>query len=590
MFLICGEALYDLFVEEETPTGLRIDARIGGSPFNVAVGLARLGQTAALLTGVSTDALGDRLVAALVAEGVETRFLARMANPTTLAVVALGPAGEPRFTFYGDRAADRSLTREDLPRLPDDVSCLHFGSFSLVVEPTAGTLLELAERERGRRFISLDLNVRTNIEPDLARWDDAISRFARTADLVKLSEEDLGHLDPAGSPDRLAETWLNDGARASSSSPGERTAHVCGPGRAGSCIRASPPRSWTPWERETPSRPRSFADLPRAGTSRDGAARRARSTANAKPSACSRSRATRRPGAARDAVRTSRAERIFRAGSRRRRQAACGGRQRVTGAVSRAWRAVEREGERLRALSLRTLFERDPERFSAFSFGYEDLLVDLSKEKIDHPALDALLSLAEAVDLPARREALFAGERVNTTEERAALHMSLRGGTDESLTVEGIDVTGDAATNRERFLAFAEHVRAGRHPAKLDGKPFTDVVHIGIGGSHLGPEMAVRALRPDHDGPCIHFVSNVDGSGPRRHHRPTRPVAHPRPRRLQDVHDARVHDERRVRAAVARSLPGGSAPPTTWPRSPPTSRRRPPSASARTGCSGSGTG
>ena len=98
MFLICGEALYDLFVEEEIPTGLRIDARIGGSPFNVAVGLARLGKTAALLTGVSTDALGDRLMAALEAEGVETRFLARMANPTTLAVVALGPAGEPRFT------------------------------------------------------------------------------------------------------------------------------------------------------------------------------------------------------------------------------------------------------------------------------------------------------------------------------------------------------------------------------------------------------------------------------------------------------------------------------------------------------------
>ena len=213
MFLICGEALYDLFVEEEIPTGLRIDARIGGSPFNVAVGLARLGKTAALLTGVSTDALGDRLMAALEAEGVETRFLARMANPTTLAVVALGPAGEPRFTFYGDRAADRSLTREDVPRLPDDISCLHFGSFSLVVDPTAGTLLEIAERERAARFISLDLNVRTNVEPDLARWDDAASRFARTADLVKLSEEDLGLLDPTADPDRLADTWLQNGTR-----------------------------------------------------------------------------------------------------------------------------------------------------------------------------------------------------------------------------------------------------------------------------------------------------------------------------------------------------------------------------------------
>ena len=213
MFLVCGEALYDLFVEAETPAGLHIDARIGGSPFNVAVGLARLGRPAALLTGVSSDALGDRLAAALESEGVETRFLVRMANPTTLAVVALGPAGEPRYTFYGEGAADRSLTREDLPELPGAVSCLHFGSFSLVVEPTAGTLLALAERERGRRFISLDPNLRTNVEPDLARWRREIERFARTADLVKLSEEDLGHLDPAADPDRLAAAWLDEGAR-----------------------------------------------------------------------------------------------------------------------------------------------------------------------------------------------------------------------------------------------------------------------------------------------------------------------------------------------------------------------------------------
>lgn len=213
MFLVCGEALYDLFVEAETANGLRIDARIGGSPFNVAVGLARLGRPAALLTGVSTDALGDRLAAALASEGVETRFLARMANPTTLAVVAFGPAGEPRYTFYGEGAADRSLTRENLPALPDAVSCLHFGSFSLVVDPTAGTLFNLAERERGRRFVSLDPNVRANVEPDLGRWRREIERFARTADLVKLSEEDLGHLDPAADPDRLAAAWLDGGAR-----------------------------------------------------------------------------------------------------------------------------------------------------------------------------------------------------------------------------------------------------------------------------------------------------------------------------------------------------------------------------------------
>ena len=183
----------------------------------------------------------------------------------------------------------------------------------------------------------------------------------------------------------------------------------------------------------------------------------------------------------------------------------------MTGSVARAWRAVEREGERLGGLSLRQLFEHDPERFASFSFGHEDLLVDLSKEKIDRGALDTLLALARASELPARREALFTGERVNSTEGRAALHMALRGGTDEDVAVDGVPVRPEVETVRKRFLSFAEDVRSGRCRAR-DGGRFTDVIHIGIGGSHLGPDMAVRALRPDHDGPRVHFVSNVDGA------------------------------------------------------------------------------
>ena len=180
-------------------------------------------------------------------------------------------------------------------------------------------------------------------------------------------------------------------------------------------------------------------------------------------------------------------------------------------ATTRAWRAVEEEGKRLRALSLRALFGCDPARFASLSFAFEDLLVDFSKEKLDRPALEALLALAGAAGVPARRDAMFAGERVNPTEDRAALHAALRGGTDEDVTVDGSRVALEAAAERDRFLAFAEAVRAGRRAA-LDGGPFTDVVHLGIGGSHLGPAMAVRALRPDHDGPRVHFVSNVDGA------------------------------------------------------------------------------
>ncbi|MCY4453760.1 MAG: glucose-6-phosphate isomerase [Immundisolibacterales bacterium] len=183
----------------------------------------------------------------------------------------------------------------------------------------------------------------------------------------------------------------------------------------------------------------------------------------------------------------------------------------MSDSVSRAWARVEREGERLRTLSLRVLFERDPERFASLSFGHEDLLVDLSREKIDRPALAALSALAEAAGLPERRDALFAGERINSTEDRAVLHMALRDGADARLVVDGIDVHREVEATRDRFLAFAEGVRSGSFAAR-DGGPFTDVVHIGIGGSHLGPEMAVRALRPDHDGPHVHFVANVDGA------------------------------------------------------------------------------
>ena len=161
-----------------------------------------------------------------------------------------------------------------------------------------------------------------------------------------------------------------------------------------------------------------------------------------------------------------------------------------------AWERVHREAARLRPTHLRTLFADDPARFKRLSFAFEDLSIDVSKEKLDAAALDALLALARAADVEGRREAMFAGAPVNRTEGRAVLHMALRGG---AAAPPGDDVEGARAD----VLAFAEAVRAGS---------FTDVINIGIGGSDLGPAMAVRALSPDHDGPRVHFVSNVDGA------------------------------------------------------------------------------
>ncbi len=167
------------------------------------------------------------------------------------------------------------------------------------------------------------------------------------------------------------------------------------------------------------------------------------------------------------------------------------------------WDRVRAEAARLRGRHLRDLFSEDAKRFDRFSFALDDLTLDISKEKIDGPALDALLALARAAGLEDRRRALFAGEHVNTTEDRAALHMALRGGA-------AAPADDDVAAVRDRFLGFAEAVRTGEYSAA--GQPFTDIINIGIGGSDLGPEMVSRALAPNRDGPRLHFVSNVDGA------------------------------------------------------------------------------
>ncbi|MCG8358920.1 MAG: glucose-6-phosphate isomerase [Kiloniellales bacterium] len=176
-----------------------------------------------------------------------------------------------------------------------------------------------------------------------------------------------------------------------------------------------------------------------------------------------------------------------------------------------AWARLARQAERLVAVSLRRLFAEDPERFERFSFGLDDLLVDFSKEKIDAGALAALLDLAREAGIEAKRDAMYAGEAINVTERRAVLHPALRHGAGDRVLVEGEDVVPAVERTLERFLAFAESVRDGRYSG-VEGRPFSDVVNIGIGGSDLGPAMAARALAPDADGPRVHFVSNVDGA------------------------------------------------------------------------------
>ena len=207
MFLSCGEALFDLFPTAETDAGLMFDARTGGSPFNVAIGLSRLGRNAGLLTGLSTDPLGRRLERTLREEGVETAYLVSKHNPTTLALVGLEREGVPSYSFYGRDAADSAVHDSDLPDLPSVVTALHFGSYALVVEPTGSSLLRLARRHQAGKLVSLDPNVRLNVEPDVDRWRRRFEAFSETADLIKVSEEELDLLYPGDGADSLIARW-----------------------------------------------------------------------------------------------------------------------------------------------------------------------------------------------------------------------------------------------------------------------------------------------------------------------------------------------------------------------------------------------
>jgi glucose-6-phosphate isomerase len=176
-----------------------------------------------------------------------------------------------------------------------------------------------------------------------------------------------------------------------------------------------------------------------------------------------------------------------------------------------AWAQIHGHAARLKPIHLRQLFAQDPARFNSLSVSLDDVLVDFSKEKIDAEALAALLALARAAEVEAKRDAMFAGDPVNVTEARAVLHMALRAGAGERVLVDGADIMPGVRETLDRFLAFAENVRDGRCASHC-GAPFTDVIGIGIGGSVLGQEMAMQALAPWHDGPRLHFVSNVDGA------------------------------------------------------------------------------
>jgi glucose-6-phosphate isomerase len=161
--------------------------------------------------------------------------------------------------------------------------------------------------------------------------------------------------------------------------------------------------------------------------------------------------------------------------------------------------------------NMRQAFARDPKRFATLSAKLDDLLLDYSKCAVSGKTMSLLFALAKAANVTGKRDAMFRGEAINATEKRAVLHTALRNPRGRPVMVNGQDIMGDVHGVLDAMGRFADGIRSGAI-APASGQKFTDVINIGIGGSDLGPAMATLALAPYHNGPRLHFVSNVDGA------------------------------------------------------------------------------
>jgi len=225
LFTAIGEILIDFtpINERGAMVGFRMHA--GGSPLNVAVGLARLGARVEFAGKVSSDVFGRFLAAHLKHEGVGTRFLSHSDAPSTLAFVALED-GEPAFSFYREGAADTRLLPRDLPEDIVRTQFLHFGSISLMNEPTAGTIAGLVERLRGRAILSFDPNIRPGLIGDRRGYRDLLARLFQSADIVKISATDLRWFNPDHSLEEAANTLMEMGPALVAVTQGPRGAYA----------------------------------------------------------------------------------------------------------------------------------------------------------------------------------------------------------------------------------------------------------------------------------------------------------------------------------------------------------------------------
>ncbi|MBK5935200.1 fructokinase [Rhodovulum imhoffii] len=202
MILCCGDALIDIL-----PDGIE---RPGGAAYNTAILLARLGQRAGLLAGLSHDSGGQRLCKGLKDAGVSFDLCPLSDSPSPRALVTL-ENGTPRYRFEDTGSAGRQLTFDDLPPLPDSVEALVLGGISLTGDPSATAFETLMAQETSARITLLDPNIRPAAIEDEQAFRDRLDRMIALADIVKLSAEDLSWLEGPGNAEEKAHGFLAHG-------------------------------------------------------------------------------------------------------------------------------------------------------------------------------------------------------------------------------------------------------------------------------------------------------------------------------------------------------------------------------------------
>ncbi|MCJ8323256.1 MAG: hypothetical protein HRU29_04185 [Rhizobiales bacterium] len=189
MIISCGEALIDFFKSDETGQFMPL---IGGSLLNVSVAVAKSGAKSALMTNLSTDQFGDAFAKYLAENGVSDEFITRSEHLTGLMFVAYNADKSASYSYYGHQTAEQNYIYDAKNlALGTEVNCLHFGSFSLVIGQTSISYPALIANEYKNHIISIDLNIRDAIEPDMSLWDAQFEKLLPMTHIAKASADDV---------------------------------------------------------------------------------------------------------------------------------------------------------------------------------------------------------------------------------------------------------------------------------------------------------------------------------------------------------------------------------------------------------------